>query len=352
MLRQAFAFACCFMAFCAYGQEIQISNETMEISVNASEPLQNSTKQADIQCPSCYGRSVCVKPTNGSAASCYCPPDYAGELCDQAQVILPETCTKNQCFNGGICSEGKETTTCICPYNYAGTNCTRVATWIEVLVDVYNGRWLLSGTDTNTTESVKRGVACGKIISYLLTGSDPRITTSFVDCYFDGILKNDEGKKSQVALHLKFDPGVQGEDILASAVAQQIANSSELVGGPAYKTAIDDLVDISNYDVCKANKHDCSPSATCSSNGITYTCACKRFYTDGADIVRALPGRYCYYSFTSGFLLGCVVVLPLLIGTVVGTFFWRRYQAQKAWVQTSPDDAVQLVQSQYPKYTA
>ncbi|VDL19205.1 unnamed protein product [Hymenolepis diminuta] len=99
---------------------------------------------------------------------------------------------------------------------------------------------------------------------------------------------------------------------------------------------------------------DCSPSATCSFNGLSYTCQCPRFYTDGGAIDGKLPGRYCYHSFISGFSLGCLIIVPALIAALVVLFYYRRYQAQKAWITPSNDDSdsVELVSAQHPKYSA
>merc|ERR1712098_770305 len=100
-----------------------------------------------------------------------------------------------------------------------------------------------------------------------------------------------------------------------------------------------------------ARSRDCAPTATCSMNVGSFTCACNQFYTDGSSASKSQPGRICYYSFSSGFYVGCLVMLPLIIGAFVAMFFWRRHKAKNAWINGAQDDSIKLVESQYPRYS-
>ncbi|VDO03020.1 unnamed protein product [Rodentolepis nana] len=100
--------------------------------------------------------------------------------------------------------------------------------------------------------------------------------------------------------------------------------------------------------------HDCSPSATCSSVGQSYECRCNRLYTDGGDLLKRLPGRVCYYSFRSGFFVGCLIILPATIAALALLFYYRRYKASRVWITPSNDASVsmQLVSEQHPIYSS
>ncbi|VDK37067.1 unnamed protein product [Taenia asiatica] len=300
-------------------------------------------------CLKCQGRSVCLDPPNGKA-SCFCPPDHTGEFCEVELVKLPIKCTKDQCENGGICKQGPDSTICVCSENYVGKNCSRVAVWISLTMNLYTDGNLVQWVEQNNSETAISIAACNQLTASMIRGANPTIATGFVDCDLQDFEKvrvdNQEGIR--VTLMLKFDPGNNPKVFQGVEVQRHLELSPINIDFDA-----DETISITNFDVCKANKHDCSPSASCIWDGVTYTCECSRFFTDGFVAGKLLPGRECYHSFMSGLLLGCLIILPVIFATFVSVFYCRRYQAKKEWVATSEaSDALQLVSSQYPKYDA
>ncbi|VDK42805.1 unnamed protein product [Dibothriocephalus latus] len=61
-------------------------------------------------------------------------------------------------------------------------------------------------------------------------------------------------------------------------------------------------------------------------------------------------------GFSSGFFLGCIVMLPFIIVTIVVAILYRKKLAQKAWVagglSTPPPDTIKLLDSNQPRYDA
>ncbi|KAL5105732.1 hypothetical protein TcWFU_003195 [Taenia crassiceps] len=300
-------------------------------------------------CQKCQGRSVCLVSPTGKA-TCFCPPDRTGEFCEVERVKLPARCTKDQCENGGICEQSLETTICLCSENYVGKNCSRVAVWISLSLDLFMDGSPVEWLRENNSRTAISIAACNQLTTSMIRGGNPIIATAFVDCdlvdFEEVRVDNQDGVRASVML--KFDPGSNPKVFGKEELRRHLKLSPISINFNS-----NDTIAVTNFDVCKENRHDCSPSAACIWDGITYTCECNRFFTDGYVAGKILPGRECYHSFMTGLLLGCLIVLPIIIVTFVGLFYFRRYRAQKEWVATSEaSDALQLVSSQYPKYDA
>ncbi|KAH9279731.1 hypothetical protein ECG_07945 [Echinococcus granulosus] len=265
-------------------------------------------------CPKCQGRSLCLVSPSGKA-SCFCPPDRIGEFCELEIVKLPTACTKDQCENGGVCDQGPITTICYCSENYVGANCSRVAVWIKLSMNLYENGKLVDWSKQNKSKPLLAYAACNQVTASILRGPNPTIATAFMDCdlqeYHKILVGNQEGVR--VTTMLKFDPGDNAKALRESEVRRHIESSTYNIDFDSGET-----ISVTNYDVCEAHKHDCSPSASCIWDGITYSCECNRFYSDGFVTGKLLPGRDCYHSFMTGFLLGCLIILPIIITTFTG----------------------------------
>ncbi|KAM7534344.1 hypothetical protein Aperf_G00000106669 [Anoplocephala perfoliata] len=320
-----------------------------------NSPGNNIQPQINPQsCSECKGRSICIN--EDGVPKCLCPPDYYGEFCDLPVHKFPEVCAKSQCENGGICEQGLDSTFCVCPPNYIGITCSRVAVFVDVEMNLYKDDEPISWDLGNRTTAGITDTACNKLILSNLRGPDAVLATTISECSIRNYEKTQIGATEGIRVHalLKYDPGYNEAKLNASNVRRQLELAPDYGNSMGINFRMDKTINITNFDVCKYDLHDCSPSATCVSDGISYSCKCRRFYADGGEPGKALPGRECYYSFKSGFFLGCFVIVPILVVILVTLFYFRRYQARKAWISPSADevDSIQLVSSQHPKYSA
>uniref|UniRef100_A0A0R3WXQ5 EGF-like domain-containing protein n=1 Tax=Hydatigena taeniaeformis TaxID=6205 RepID=A0A0R3WXQ5_HYDTA len=175
-----------------------------------------------------------------------------------------------------------------------------VAVWIKLSMNLYVEGQLVMWEQRNNSEAAISAAACSQLTAAILRGPNPIIATAFVDCDLLDLEKirvdNEEGIR--VTLLLKFDPGNNPKAFQEAEVRRHIESSPFNIDFDA-----DETISINNFDVCKENKHDCSPSANCNWDGVTYTCECNRFFTDGVVMGKLLPGRECYREFPSRLLI-------------------------------------------------
>ncbi|KAM3177512.1 hypothetical protein ACTXT7_004384 [Hymenolepis weldensis] len=312
-------------------------------------------------CSECDERSVCL--IVGEKRKCFCPPDYYGKFCEQPIHKLPETCTKTECENGGICQQGSGRTACVCPVNYVGMNCSRVALWIQVEMNI-NGipvNW----DELNKTEAEISDAACKNLVISIQRGRDPVLATSIIDCNLKHFEKTKiadlEGMRLRVLL--KFDPGYNETAFDAANVRKDLEISphfSSFVGGDFSR---DKTI---NITICKTARPLLHARLTVSAIHVSAIDSTPMvepskgsFQDDIAIKIMKGLKRGCGFlvvldSFMSGFSLGCLIIVPALIAALAVFFYYRRYQAQRAWITPSNDDSdsMELVSAQHPKYNA